>query len=46
MYDATRVELSKFNFMDLPAVTTKDHHDWLRMALVSQAGDITYNYRF
>ena len=46
MYNATRVELSKFNFMDLPAVTTKDHHDWLRMALVSQAGEITYNYRF
>jgi predicted acylesterase/phospholipase RssA len=46
MYDATRVELSRFNFMADPAIKSTDRHDWLRMALVSPAGEITYNYRF
>ena len=46
MYEATRVELSRFNFMAVPAVATEDRRDWLRMALVSPAGEITYNYRF
>jgi len=30
----------------VPAVASEDHDDWLRMALVSAAGEITYNYRF
>ena len=46
MYQATRVELSRFNFEALPTVKSDDHADWLRMALVSPAGEITYNYRF
>ncbi len=46
MYDATRVELSKFDFMAVPDAATKDEKQWLRMALVSPAGEITYNYRF
>ena len=46
MYEGTRVELSQFNFMALPAVATTDRRDWLRMALVSPSGEITYNYRF
>ena len=47
MYEATRVELSKFDFMVEPAAQSADRRsDWLRMALVSQAGEITYNDRF
>jgi predicted acylesterase/phospholipase RssA len=46
MYQATRVELSRFNFAAIPAVATDRPEDWLRMALVSAAGEITYNYRF
>lgn len=46
MYNATRVELTKFNFKAIPAAKTDDHSDWIRMALVSAAGEITYTYRF
>jgi NTE family protein len=46
MFDATQVELSRFDFAAVPAVASENHDDWLRMALVSSAGEITYNYRF
>lgn len=46
MFDATQVELSRFDFAAVPAVASENHDDWLRMALVSAAGEITYNYRF
>ena len=46
MYHSTRVELGRFNFEALPTVASDDRKDWLRMALVSPAGEITYNYRF
>ncbi len=46
MYDATRIELGKFNFESVPNGLSDDKHDWMRMALVSPAGEITYNYRF
>ena len=46
MYNATRVELSQFDFAVEPHAKTEDRRNWLRMALVSPAGEITYNYRF
>lgn len=46
MYEATRVELSRFDFGAVPAVASDDRDDWLKMALVSPAGETTYNYRF
>jgi predicted acylesterase/phospholipase RssA len=46
MYEATRVELSKFDFTVSATAEEDDPKEQLRMALVSPAGELTYTYRF